>query len=744
MSSHKFLKRSLDEVAQENNNNNNNNTTQQTDTAPMFHDDALVQDHHHDGSSKRARSEMDAVAEAESILEQVHDLPPLEPAAPSTTATTTTTLHEEGIPKHEEHQGQEDGTSGMESFSPNDKGTNSQSKSYAERWEQHVAELKRYREEYGHCRVSSKDHNWKTLFQWTSHIRFLRKKLIAGQVVSNLTAERIEELDSLGFVWEIRPGGGNNKGPADDISVSSTTPRSIKKATEGVLDIHQNFDEYVNALKAFKAEYGHCGVRFHLDKKLYQWCEKVRQTYKNQESGIVLDTTLSQTQIDRLNDAGFIWNMGRSKSFQERLAELKAYKAKHGHCNVSKQDMQKLYTWTQAIRKAYAEKSQGKTPSMELTDDMIETLESIGFQWNLGRANWFEKNLEKLREYKNKHGDCKVTNTDSAKFLYAWCLKLRKWKDSPNLVERLSSYQIQQLDNLGFEWNNARKSEQFCFDNGFNDLQEYKEKHGHCNVAEKDDRRLYSWCYKIRNTVTRVRDGKYPSLSLTEEQVQKLSDIGFDFSAVNRDKSFDDRIKDLVAFKEEYGHCRVPQKINKSLQTWCAKVRKDYDLPLDERSILNEERIKQLEDLGFEWANVNPLNKPTSNKKFDERVIDLRAFKAKYGHCTVQQKQDKSLQQWCAKIRREYKNLQEGKKSLVLMPEGIRELEELGFDWVGPSTGNPGMKRGALLRTGTLADSNGTAAPLPLADEPDFDRTSVLHAAVEQLKNDVDIEETEV
>lgn len=739
MSSHKFLKRSLDEETQD-----NNNTTQQT---PIFHDDALVQDHLHDGASKRARSEMDVVAEAESILEQVHDLPPLEHVADN----TNTILHGEGIPNHEENQGQEDANTNtdqnvMESFAPNDKGTNSQSKSYAERWEQHVAELKRFRDEYGHCRVSSKDHDWKTLFQWTSHIRFLRKKLIAGQVVSNLTAERIEELDSLGFVWEIRPGGGNNKGSADDISISSSTPRSnTKKATEGVLDIHQNFDEYVNALNNFKAEYGHCGVRFHLDKKLYQWCEKVRQTYKNQESGIILDSTLSQTQIDRLNDVGFIWNMGRSKSFQERLAELKAYKAKHGHCNVSKHDMQKLYTWTQAIRKAYADKSQGKSPLMELTDDMIETLESIGFQWNLGRANWFEKNLEKLREYKNKHGDCKVTNTDSAKFLYAWCLKLRKWKDSPNPLERLSSYQIKQLDNLGFEWNNARKSEQFCFDNGFNALQEYKEKHGHCNVAEKDDRRLYSWCYKIRNTMTRVRDGKYPSLSLTEEQVQKLSDLGFDFSAVNRDKTFDDRIKDLIAFKEEYGHCRVPQKINKSLQTWCAKVRKDHDLPPHERTILNEERIKQLEDLGFEWTNVNPLNKPTSNKKFDERVADLRAFKAKYGHCTVQQKQDKSLQQWCAKIRREYKNIQEGKKSLVLFPEGIRELEELGFDWVGPSTGNPGMKRGALLRTGALGNPNETTAPpLPLPDVPDFDRTSVLHAAVEQVKNDMDIEGAEV
>jgi hypothetical protein len=723
MSSSKFPKRSLDELT--------DNTSQPLgDTAPTVnhdHGDTLEQQ---DDEAKRARTNMDEVAEAEIILAQVHALPPLEHNHEGTgTEGITATITDQNM---------------MEPVTPNDKATSAQSKSYAERWEHHIAELKRFRDEFGHCRVSSKDHNWKALFQWTSHIRFLRKKLLSGQVVSNLTPDRIEELDSLGFVWEIRPGGSNKGSALDDVSISSATPRSAKKSVDAILDVHQNFDEYVHALQSFKAEFGHCGVRFHLDRKLYQWCEKVRQIYKNQECGLNLSTTLSQAQIDRLNEIGFIWNMGRSKSFQERFAELKVYKAKYGHCNVSKQDMQKLYTWTQAIRKAYSEKAQGKTPSMELTDEMIEALESIGFQWNLGRANWFEKNLEKLKEYKNQHGDCKVTNTDSAKFLYAWCLKLRKWKDSPDPLERLSSYQVQELDKLGFEWNNVRKSEPFSFDNGFNALKEYKEKHGHCNVAEKDDRRLYSWCYKVRNTVTRVRDGKYPSLSLTEDQVQKLSDIGFDFSAVNRDKTFDDRVKELVSFKEEYGHCRVPQKVNKSLQTWCAKVRKDYDLHPDERRILNEERIKQLEDIGFEWTNVNPLNKPTSNKKFDERVSDLRAFKAKYGHCTVQQKQDKSLQQWCAKIRREYKNIQEGNKSLLLSADGIRELEELSFDWVGPSTGNPGLKRGASSRLEASAQSTGAVAPLPLADVPDFDRTAVLHAAVEQLKEEVEIEETQV
>lgn len=658
-----------------------------------------------ESNAKRART--DADVEADIIFEQVNGIPPLDHAA--------------------------DVVDLDDSFVAGGKGS---AKTYSERWVQHIEELKAFRAEFGHCRVSSKDHNWKSLFQWSSHIRFLRKKLNAGHVVSNLTTERIDELDALDFVWEIRSSPSHKAhAVVDEESLPPNAARPPNHVHDAFVDIHENFDDQIEALKTFKVQHGHCGVRFHLDKNLHLWSEKIRQTYKNQQSGVASSSaSLSPDQIQRLNEVGFIWSMGRSKSFEERVAELKAYKEKHGHCNIVKQDMQKLYAWTQSIRKAYGERLAGKTPSMELTDDMIAELESIGFEWNLGRANLFAKNLEKLKEFKNQHGDCKVTNTDSSKLLYAWCLKLRKWKDSNDPLERLSAYQIRELDKLGFEWNNTRKSEVFYFDAWFDELKSYAEKHGHCNVTEKDDRRLYSWCYKIRSSYIRGKEGRSSSLVLTEDQIRKLTDIGFDFSAINRDKTFEDRLQELAYFKEEYGHCRVPQKINKSLQTWCARIRRDYSLPPEERTHLDSDKIKRLEDVGFEWVNVNPLNKPTANKKFSERVADLRAFKDKYGHCTVQQKQDKSLQQWCAKIRREYKTIQEGGNPLTLFPEGIQELEELGFDWIGPSTGNPGMKRNTaprVVHTETSAMNS--------SDTTDIDRTAVLHAAVEHIEEKVEI-----
>lgn len=100
----------------------------------------------------------------------------------------------------------------------------------------------------------------------------------------------------------------------------------------------------------------------------------------------------------------------------------------------------------------------------------------------------------------------------------------------------------------------------------------------------------------------------------------------------------------------------------------------------------------------------------------------------------VQQKQDKSLQQWCAKIRREYKTIQEGGNPITLYPEGIREMEELGFDWIGPSTGNPGMKR----NTGPRAVPTGISK-MESSDLTDNDHSAVLHAAVEHLEEHVEL-----
>jgi hypothetical protein len=129
-------------------------------------------------------------------------------------------------------------------------------------------------------------------------------------------------------------------------------------------------------------------------------------------------------------------------------------------------------------------------------------------------------------------------------------------------------------------------------------------------------------------------------------------------------KTFDERFKDLMAFKAEFGHCNVPRtnsRNNKhlSLGCWCRHIRQSYKAikkggkPSNK---LSKADIQRLENAGFEWNLC---------KKFDDRFNDLMAFKAEFGHCNVpairsRNNEHLSLGCWCNYMRRSYKAIKKG------------------------------------------------------------------------------------
>ena len=68
--------------------------------------------------------------------------------------------------------------------------------------------------------------------------------------------------------------------------------------------------------------------------------------------------------------------------------------------------------------------------------------------------------------------------------------------------------------------------------------------------------------------------------------------------------SWDERFRQLQAFKAEKGHCRVPQNWapNKALNVWVNEQRRMYRLKQEQRlNSLDDEKQKRLEDIGFEF-----------------------------------------------------------------------------------------------------------------------------------------------
>lgn len=161
------------------------------------------------------------------------------------------------------------------------------------------------------------------------------------------------------------------------------------------------------------------------------------------------------------------------------------------------------------------------------------------------------------------------------------------------------------------------------------------------------------------------------------------------------------RYHELIEYRNENGDCNVPQKYpqNPALGIWYVMIaelpncigffgsyllhyrvnkmrmeKKHYDE--GERSVLCEEKISALDDIDFQWA------KRKGDVLWEERFQDLKQFFEQKGHCRVptKYKKDTSLGRWVSTQRKQYKEMKDGKKTLITA-ERIARLEALGFCW---------------------------------------------------------------
>lgn len=85
-----------------------------------------------------------------------------------------------------------------------------------------------------------------------------------------------------------------------------------------------------------------------------------------------------------------------------------------------------------------------------------------------------------------------------------------------------------------------------------------------------------------------------------------------------KDQRWNIRFEELMEFKQQHGHCRVPHGYppNRKLSWWVMNQRAQYQLLKDgKKSWLSNERVKILNDVGFEWNPVSAKSKKKSAKK---------------------------------------------------------------------------------------------------------------------------------
>ncbi len=136
-----------------------------------------------------------------------------------------------------------------------------------------------------------------------------------------------------------------------------------------------------------------------------------------------------------------------SDRWEQRFADLLAFKAAHGHCNVpsSYREDPSLAVWVFNCRR---QRKQGS-----LDADRIERLDAIGFAWAMRTRRFVARDWDamvaQLEAFRRDHGHINVPHAwPRNRELAAWLHGVRCNKRSG----RLDADRVRQLDALGVVW----------------------------------------------------------------------------------------------------------------------------------------------------------------------------------------------------------------------------------------------------------------------------------------------------
>ena len=153
---------------------------------------------------------------------------------------------------------------------------------------------------------------------------------------------------------------------------------------------------------------------------------------------------------------------------------------------------------------------------------------------------------------------------------------------------------------------------------------------------------------------------------LSPSRFLKLDALGVNWeSPMSRDHLWEMMFMKLEQFKQEFGHCRVPNQWarDKSLALWVMRQKKMYH-----QGKILEYRKQRLDKLGFTWQAQDVYN-----KQWDSFLQQLIVFQEKHGHCRVPGVQ-KNLVSWMERQRL-------AKKKQQLSAERIYRLNQIHFIW---------------------------------------------------------------
>lgn len=309
-----------------------------------------------------------------------------------------------------------------------------------------------------------------------------------GKGSCKLTQPMIDKLDEIGFVWEVEN-----------------------------LDWFKSFYERLISYKEEKGTFQDVTK----DKIIGKTVGRIRLAYKDKGS-----TKLTQEMIDKLNKIGFPWQTEKLNWFTTFYDKLIKYKEDYGSLDGVRKNKE-IGTIVKGIRRAYKYKDYNikEKPKnlLRLTQEMIDKLNKIGFDWGKERGEWFDTFYEKLIIYKEEHGNFVGVTQDKE---IGRIVNVVRGAYKGTGETKLTSEMIEKLKIIGFTWESEKKD---WFTPFYEKLIEYKENHNGSFIGVVKDKQIGTKVNNVRRSY-RFKDKK-GLIKLTQEMIDKLNEIGFPWGA---------------------------------------------------------------------------------------------------------------------------------------------------------------------------------------------------------------------
>ena len=219
--------------------------------------------------------------------------------------------------------------------------------------------------------------------------------------------------------------------------------------------------------------------------------------------------------------------MNRNDPWMQKYEKLKKYQKEFGNIDVPcfyEKDQVKLGLWLNNQRQAY----KGNT-TRKITEEQIQLLNKLGIKWQINEKKW-DDYYQLLKEYQQLYGNIEVPYyyEKNQMKLGKWLNRQRYYKNKG--MNSITQKQISLLNELGIKWQINEKT----WEDYYNELKEYKEKHGNTNIStydknyKKEERKLGIWLQHQKQAYA-----GHGTLKITQNQIQLLNQLEIDWNIPN-------------------------------------------------------------------------------------------------------------------------------------------------------------------------------------------------------------------